>query len=98
MCGIAGLIALHERRPVPQSSLRAMAKVLTHRGPDDEGFFVESGIGLASRRLSIIDVSDGHQPVANEDGSVIVIFNGELFDYQKLRAELVSKGHRLTTR
>jgi asparagine synthase (glutamine-hydrolysing) len=95
MCGIAGIIDLADQRPVPEGILRQMACAIEHRGPDEEGFYIRPGIGLASRRLSIVGLADGQQPVTNEDQSVIVVFNGELFDHLEKRAELEAKGHRL---
>jgi asparagine synthase (glutamine-hydrolysing) len=103
MCGIAGYLAT---RPIDNlgSSLRAMADAVAHRGPDDEGFFetaVGDGqvrIGLAHRRLSIIDLSTGHQPMSNEDGSVQLVFNGEIYNFEGLRDELLSCGHIFRTR
>src|SRR5215472_2329186 len=74
-----------------------MAAALLHRGPDEGGFLERPGLGLASRRLSIVGLSDGRQPVANEDGSVSVFYNGELFDYPERRAALEGKGHRFAT-
>lgn len=75
-------------------TLQRMANSILHRGPDEEGFFVADGIGLAIRRLSIIDVAGGHQPIANEDDQVQVVFNGEIYNYLDLRAELIARGHR----
>ena len=69
-----------------------MARALTHRGPDEEGFLERPGISLASRRLSIVDLADGQQPMTNEDRSVFVVFNGELFDYVERREELIARG------
>jgi asparagine synthase (glutamine-hydrolysing) len=97
MCGIAGIIDLAGRRSVPDGSIEQMASALLHRGPDEEGFLVRPGLALASRRLSIVGLADGQQPVANEDQSVFVVFNGELFDYVERRAELKQRGHRLVT-
>jgi asparagine synthase (glutamine-hydrolysing) len=97
MCGIAGLVDLVGKRPVPETILCAMAKALFHRGPDEEGFLIRPGLGLASRRLSIVGLEDGQQPLANETGDVWVVFNGELFDYPEIRAELRRRGHRLVT-
>jgi asparagine synthase (glutamine-hydrolysing) len=97
MCGIAGVIDLGGKRQVPAEVLQAMADALSHRGPDEEGFLREEGVGLASRRLSIIGLYDGQQPIANEEGSVSVVFNGELFDYPERRAELEGRGHRFVT-
>ena len=72
-----------------------MARALLHRGPDEEGFLVRPGLGLASRRLSIVGLADGQQPVSNEDRSVFVVFNGELFDYIERRSDLKDRGHQL---
>ncbi len=97
MCGIAGLIDLGYRRAIAPEMLSAMAKSLYHRGPDEEGFLRLPGLGLASRRLSIVGLADGRQPIANEDRSVTVVFNGELFDYPEQRTALEKRGHRFTT-
>src|SRR5438128_3606835 len=97
MCGIAGMIDLQGRRPVPPGVLQAMADALVHRGPDEDGFLDRPGLGLASRRLSIIGLHDGRQPIANENRDVCVVYNGELFDYPETRAELEGRGHRFTT-
>ena len=75
-----------------------MCDAIGHRGPDDWGTFVEGGIGLGMRRLSIIDLAGGHQPMTNEDGSVVVVFNGEIYNYPELRTELEAQGHRFRTR
>ena len=74
-----------------------MSRALLHRGPDEEGFFIRPGLGLASRRLSIVGLADGQQPIFNEDRNVAVVFNGELFDYPEERAALEAKGHRFAT-
>lgn len=97
MCGIAGMINLADRRPAPAEALQAMAASIFHRGPDEEGFFQHNGLGLASRRLSIVGLADGRQPIANEDGSVHVVFNGEFFDYPEAKARLEGRGHRFRT-
>ena len=97
MCGIAGIIDLAGQRLVPHGSIQRMARALLHRGPDEEGFLVQPGLALASRRLSIVGLADGQQPVANEDRSVFVVFNGELFDYIERQAELKERGHKLVT-
>lgn len=97
MCGIAGIIDLAGQRPVPEGSIQRMARALLHRGPDEEGFLVQPGVALASRRLSIVGLADGQQPVANEDRSVFVIFNGELFDYIERQSALKERGHKLVT-
>jgi len=96
MCGIAGIIDLsQQQRKVPEEIVRKMARAIVHRGPDEEGFYFRPGIALASRRLSIVGLADGQQPVTNEDGRVHVVFNGELFDHLEKRAELEARGHRL---
>ncbi|HEY5778869.1 MAG TPA: asparagine synthase (glutamine-hydrolyzing) [Terrimicrobiaceae bacterium] len=97
MCGIAGIVDLVGERTVPGGVVNAMAQALVHRGPDEEGFFRRRGVELASRRLSIVGLADGQQPVANEDRTVHVVFNGELFDYIEQRAELEAHGHRFVT-
>jgi asparagine synthase (glutamine-hydrolysing) len=97
MCGIAGIIDLAGQRRVPETTIHRMVRALVHRGPDEEGFLVRPGMGFASRRLSIVGLADGQQPVANEDRNVFVVFNGELFDYVERRADLKSRGHRFIT-
>jgi asparagine synthase (glutamine-hydrolysing) len=99
MCGICGIV---DRSPIDQEALRRMTAALRHRGPDDEGFFVSpagsgTGVGLGFRRLAIIDLMTGNQPIANEDGSVQIVFNGEIYNYRELRSGLESRGHRFTT-
>src|SRR5215208_2850246 len=95
MCGIAGKVS---PGPVQESDILRMCDAIAHRGPDDWGTFVEPGVGLGMRRLSIVDLAGGHQPIANEDGSVVVVFNGELYNYPSLYQELAAKGHRFSTR
>lgn len=97
MCGIAGMMDLAGRRTAPQDAVQRMSRALTHRGPDEEGFFHRPGISLASRRLSIVGLADGQQPMTNEDQSAFVVFNGELFDHVEKRVVLASRGHRLVT-
>jgi asparagine synthase (glutamine-hydrolysing) len=93
MCGIAGIYDLHGR-PVADAEVRAMNEVIRHRGPDDGGQYVEQGLGLANRRLAIIDLSPaGHQPMANEDGSLLLVYNGELYNFTELVPLLESRGH-----
>lgn len=95
MCGIAGFYLREGKAELPV--VRAMCDVIRHRGPDDEGFHLEGGCAIGMRRLSIIDLSTGHQPMSNEDGSAWVVFNGEIYNYQELRQDLISRGHRFTT-
>src|SRR2546423_4006285 len=98
MCGIAGIVDLSgERRPVPPGTLQAMAEALVPRGPDEDGYLEQPGLGFASRRLSIVGLFDGRQPIANEDGTISVVYNGELFDYPEVRADLESRGHVFRT-
>jgi asparagine synthase (glutamine-hydrolysing) len=97
MCGIAGVIDLAGRRAVHPSVLRRMADAIAHRGPDDDGFLDLPQLGLANRRLSIVGLADGKQPIANEDRSVWCVFNGEFFDYPDVRQSLEAKGHRFRT-
>lgn len=95
MCGIAGIVHLGEPAPLDPEIVQRMAGALVHRGPDEDGFFARPGLLFANRRLSILGLFDGRQPKSNEDGSVTVIFNGELFDYPEVRADLIAKGHHL---
>jgi asparagine synthase (glutamine-hydrolysing) len=97
MCGIAGIVSLTER-PVFEQEVRDMNSVIVHRGPDDDGYYVAEGVGLGMRRLSIIDVEGGHQPVCNEDRTIWVVFNGEIYNFQELRADLIKRGHVCPTR
>ena len=97
MCGIAGIVSAVAGDRIEISTIHRMCQAIVHRGPDDEGIFVKDGTGLGMRRLSIIDLSGGHQPVFNEDRSVWVVFNGEIYNFPELRAGLLSRGHRFTT-
>src|SRR5271165_6215277 len=97
MCGIAGIVDLAGNREIQSGIVRRMTQAIFHRGPDEEGYFERPGLVLGSRRLSIVGLADGQQPVANEDRSVSVVFNGEFFDYPEKRAELEGRGHRLVT-
>src|SRR5687768_6438457 len=92
MCGIAGIVSLNDR-PVDRDEVAAMCGALVHRGPDDEGIHLAPGVGLGMRRLSIIDLATGDQPIGNEDGTVWVVFNGEIYNFAELRGELERRGH-----
>jgi asparagine synthase (glutamine-hydrolysing) len=97
MCGIAGIIDLRGGRDIDPALLSKMNEAQHHRGPDEGGIHVEPGVGLAHRRLSIIDLSSGQQPLFNEDGSVVVVYNGEIYNFQDLTKELIEKGHVFKT-
>jgi asparagine synthase (glutamine-hydrolysing) len=97
MCGIAGILDLSGGGTVPPLFAQAMADALFHRGPDEDGYLEEPGLALVSRRLSIVGLADGQQPIANEDGRLTVFFNGELFDYPETRKLLESRGHLFAT-
>jgi len=96
MCGIAGIAVPGQTRPT-RAALESMADALVHRGPDESGFYVGEGAGLAFRRLRIIDLTTGSQPLTNEDGSVVVVFNGEIYNFRELREDLEKRGHRFST-
>src|SRR4026208_1176970 len=97
MCGIAGQFNFQRREPVERQTIARMARSIAHRGPDDEGFFVAGPVGLGFRRLSIIDLTGGHQPMSDAEETVWIIFNGEIYNYRELRAELQSKGRQFRT-
>ena len=96
MCGIAGYWERDGQGSVAR--VKSMCDQIIHRGPDDEGFHVDGGCAIGMRRLSIIDLATGHQPISNEDGTVWIVFNGEIYDYQSLREDLARKGHRFRTK
>jgi asparagine synthase (glutamine-hydrolysing) len=96
MCGIAGIVGM-AGQVVRHIEIKAMCDALIHRGPDDDGYFVEDNAGLGMRRLSIIDVNRGHQPAWNETRDVCVVLNGEIYNYRELRLELISRGHTFRT-
>src|SRR5438876_157618 len=97
MCGICGQFNFASDEPVEPTTVRRMTDTIVHRGPDDEGYFISGPIGLGFRRLSIIDLAGGHQPMSDAEETVWVIFNGEIYNYRELRAELQSKGHEFRT-
>ena len=98
MCGICGKVNFERGKPVSSGLLKKMADTIAHRGPDDEGYYLSGPVGLGFRRLSIIDLATGHQPLSNEDGTVWIVFNGEIYNFEELRADLVARGHVFRTR
>src|SRR5260370_20912635 len=97
MCGIAGIRG-REGEMVTAERVRRMTDTIVHRGPDDEGIHAQGQVGLGMRRLSIIDLAGGRQPIYNEDRSICVVFNGEIYNFPELREELESRGHHFYTR
>jgi asparagine synthase (glutamine-hydrolysing) len=98
MCGICGIFLLDPGAEAERHQLQQMNRTMTHRGPDDEGYHVSGPVGIGMRRLSIIDLPGGRQPIANEDETIWIVFNGEIYNYLELRSELVAKGHQFRTR
>src|SRR5262245_3235190 len=96
MCGICGVLSLTDDEP-SIDVVRRMAGSLAHRGPDGDGFFSDGAVALGHRRLSIIDLATGDQPIFNEDRSVAIVFNGEIYNYRELREDLIRKGHSFRT-
>src|SRR5438874_11930348 len=97
MCGITGIYAYADGEAVNEQVMRRMLGSIRHRGPDDEGMHIAGGLGLGIRRLSIIDLEGGHQPIYNEDGSIVLVLTGELYSYRELREQLLRRGHTLQT-
>ena len=97
MCGITGLFHFDKERSVDKTHLKKMTDVIRHRGPDGEGFYVNGNIGLGHRRLSIIDLQTGDQPMFNDDRSIALVLNGEIYNYIELKEELVKLGHGFRT-
>ena len=102
MCGIAGFVesqtaAVPFDRDASRSLAQRMCDVIRHRGPDDDGFLLKDGVALGMRRLSIIDLAGGAQPISGEDGSVTIVFNGEIYNFQELTPELEKRGHTFKT-
>ena len=98
MCGITGKLWFEPSRSVSRELLARMTDVIAHRGPDAAGYYVNGAIGLGHRRLSIIDLATGDQPLGNEDGSVQVVFNGEIYNFAEVRDDLLTRGHQMRTR
>src|ERR1700688_4970272 len=97
MCGIAGVVQFAGDEHVDAAILRRMCAAMVHRGPDDDGFYSHDRAGLGVRRLSIIDLANGHQPISNEDGTLWIVFNGEIYNHLVLREQLIARGHRYST-
>src|SRR5258708_37778871 len=97
MCGICGIYMSRGDEAISPQTIDYMIKLLAHRGPDDSGAHIDGPIGLGFARLSIIDLSGGHQPMCNETGEIWIVFNGEIWNYKALRKELIEKGHHFRT-
>jgi asparagine synthase (glutamine-hydrolysing) len=97
MCGIAGIVEFGPNTRASAAALREMCRVITHRGPDDQGFYTDGAVGIGMRRLSIVDVAGGHQPISNEDGTLWIVFNGEIYNHLALREQLIARGHRYSS-
>jgi asparagine synthase (glutamine-hydrolysing) len=97
MCGIAGVLEFGRDTRANAAALREMCRVISHRGPDDDGFYTDGAVGIGMRRLSIVDVAGGHQPISNEDGTLWIVFNGEIYNHLALREQLIARGHRYST-
>ncbi len=98
MCGIAGILSLNKGLNIQDNAIKRMTSSLYHRGPDDEGYFINKDIALGFRRLSIIDLDTGNQPIHNEDKRIWTVFNGEIYNYKELRLLLEKKGHVFYTK
>jgi len=98
MCGFGGILYFHKDREVSHKVLAGMADTIIHRGPDDQGYYIDGNFGLCFRRLSIIDINTGHQPLSNADGSLWIVFNGEIYNFLQLRRELILKGYTFKTK
>ena len=98
MCGICGQYNFGMLEPVRRSEIEAMTRTITHRGPDDEGYYIAGPLGFGFRRLSIIDLAGGHQPMSDQEESVWVIFNGEIYNFLELKSELEAHGHVFRTK
>ena len=97
MCGIAGIFEFGRDARAETVVLRRMCEVISHRGPDDQGVYAQGPVGIGMRRLSIVDLATGHQPISNEDGSIWIVFNGEIYNHSELRERLIARGHSYRT-
>ena len=97
MCGVCGIFHYADGEKIDAGVLESMCDVIAHRGPDDAGYYINGNVGLAMRRLIVIDPTTGHQPLYNEDKSVSLVFNGEIYNFKTLRASLKSAGHTFST-
>src|SRR5437870_4682648 len=97
MCGIAGVVQFRSDSHVDPENVERMCRAIVHRGPDDDGIYVQGRVGLGMRRLSIVDLATGHQPISNEDGTVWIVFNGEIYNHLAVREQLQARGHRYAT-
>jgi asparagine synthase (glutamine-hydrolysing) len=98
MCGIAGILEFGRDARADAGALREMCRIISHRGPDDDGFYTDGPVGIGMRRLSIVDLATGHQPISNEDGSITIVFNGEIYNHLSLREQLIARGHSYRTK
>src|SRR6266542_1585713 len=97
MCGIAGIVMFDPRARADEARLRRMCDAIRHRGPDDSGLWIHGPVGLGHRRLSIVDVASGHQPMTNEDGSLHITYNGEIYNHSDYRETLIGRGYAYRT-
>src|SRR4029077_14812067 len=97
MCAIAGILEFGRDTRASAAALREMCRVISHRGPEDDGFYTAGAVGMGMRRLRIVDVAGGHRPISNEDGTLWVVFNGEIYNHLALRETLIARGHRYNT-
>ena len=97
MCGFVGFASAKHNAEEAKKAIKQMADLIAHRGPDGEGFYVDEQVALGHRRLSIIDLEGGSQPMFNEDGSIVIVFNGEIYNFMELRAQLEAAGHTFAT-
>ena len=97
MCGICGIYNYNKDAPISEQTLDGMTRTLIHRGPDDSGIHMDNYVGLGHRRLSIIDIQGGKQPMSNEDNTIWITYNGEIYNYKQLKSHLIQKGHKFKT-